>query len=226
MALLSHPWSRTHGFLQGSAVPWAWLWASFLRPLRFALLCHPGTHWFMLILWALSSPLLAQPKAFPGFWQSCPISLLSENWGEEHMFPIAYKNVILKKSCWPKVIFVEHLEINAEPCCWFHPVQTCNYQKSWCCSAGKQCFKHNLLRSNRDQANRCPVSLTKTQILFRGKLASTAAAWIQFIKVPEKATMKKRDKQSSERTIADRLWHNQETSFSRMEKGDARPFSH
>lgn len=33
------------------------------------------------------------------------------------MLPIAYKNVILKKSCWAKVISVEHLEINAEPCC-------------------------------------------------------------------------------------------------------------
>lgn len=49
------------------------------------------------------------------------------------------------------------------------------------------------------------MSLTKTQILFRGKLASTAAGWIQLIKVPEKAIMKKRDKQSSERTIADQL---------------------
>lgn len=42
-------------------------------------------------------------------------------------------------------------------------------------------FKHKPLKSNRDQANWCPESLTKTQILLRGRLASAAAGWIQFI---------------------------------------------
>lgn len=67
--------------LERSAVPWVWLWAPFLQPLRFSLLYHLDTNWFTLILGALSSLLLSQPEAFSSFWQSCPISLLSEKQG-------------------------------------------------------------------------------------------------------------------------------------------------
>lgn len=223
MPMLSHSWSRTHSLLQGSIQLWHGLgcehFSAFIEvfsslPPRYPLIYTNPVSFCWLSL-----------RLFQASGNPVPSHSFLKTGEKKKVFPTAYKNVILK-TLLAKVISVEHLEVNAEPCCWFHPVQAHNYQQSWCCSAGKQCFKHNLLRSNRDQANRCPLSSTKTQILFRGKLANTGAAWIQFIKVPEKATMKKGDKQSSERTIADQLWHNQETGFSRMDKGDARPFSH